>query len=94
MSMTASDRVMRASIAGYEKWGRTPDRAAATAPARDAFMAKFEAEVRAEFPEADDATVARLAESRRRAHFQRLALRSARARRARRRVNGGGSDAT
>ncbi len=87
--MTSVERKLRASLASHTKWGRTPDRAAATLPGRTAFGARFEAEVRAEFPNADDATVAKLADSRKRAHFQRMALRSAQVRRNRRASKGG-----
>lgn len=35
------DRVLIAKLAAAERWGRTPDRAAATAPARAGMRAKF-----------------------------------------------------
>jgi len=61
----SSDRSLIARIAANERWANTPDRAAATAPARQAFEARFPNE------------------NARKAHFQRMALRSAQARRAR-----------
>lgn len=39
-----ADRVLMARIAAAERWGRTADRAAATAPARRGLRAKFERE--------------------------------------------------
>lgn len=81
MSIPTSERRLAASIAAHESWANTPNRSARTAPARAALMAKFEAEVDPDgtLPPAERA---RRAESRRKAHFQRLALRSAQARRA------------
>jgi hypothetical protein len=60
-----SDRSLIASIAANERWARTEDRTAATAPGRRAFEARFPNE------------------NARRAHFQRMALKSAQARRRR-----------
>ena len=51
-----------------------------TANARRTFLGKFEAQVRAEFPDLDDAEVARRAGELRTAHFLRLAAASSRAR--------------
>jgi hypothetical protein len=39
------DRVLIAKLAAAERWGRTPDRTAATAPARAGLRAKFAREV-------------------------------------------------
>lgn len=75
-------RTLAARIAAHESWARTPDRTARTAPARAALMARFERDVDPDgiLPPVDRA---RRAESARRAHFTRLALASAKARRAR-----------
>lgn len=76
----AEDRALIAKIGAHESWARTPDRSARTAPARAALMAKFEAEVDPDgvlLP----AERVRRAEHLRKAHFQRLALKSARSRR-------------
>lgn len=78
--MSDSDRRLAATIAAHESWAHTPDRAKRTAPARAAMLAKFEREVD------PDGTLppeerARRAEHLRKAHFARLALKSARARR-------------
>jgi hypothetical protein len=80
MPATASERSLHAAIAAHESWAKTPDRAARTAPARAAMLARFETQVD------PDGTLppnerARRAEHARRAHFLRLALRSAQSRR-------------
>lgn len=69
------DRALVAQIAANERWGRTADRSAATAPARAALDQKF-------LDLADGDPVR--ADNLRKAHFQRLALKSAQARRAKR----------
>lgn len=83
LSTTPAERTLVARIAANESWGRTTDRAARTAPARRALEARFEAEVDARDPEgrmsAGDRQKA--IENVRRAHFARLALKSAQARR-------------
>jgi hypothetical protein len=73
------------SVAGYigahESWARTPDRSARTAKARAAADARFEREAD---PDGvlDPAERARRADHLRKAHFARLALKSAQSRRA------------
>ena len=79
-SSDPTERALVARIAANERWSREPDRAAATAPARAALLAKFERQVD------PDGTLppqerARRAEHARKAHFTRLALASARSRR-------------
>jgi hypothetical protein len=75
-----SERALIARIAAHDSWAHTPDRAARTAPARAALMAKFEAEVdpAGNLPPAERA---RRAEHARKAYFSRLALKSAQSRR-------------
>lgn len=80
--MAQSTRSLAASIAAHESWANTSDRSARTAPARAALMAKFEREVDPDGVLPPDER-ARRAEHKRRAYFQRLALKSAKARRAR-----------
>lgn len=106
MSATKSERRLAASIAANESWAQTPNRSARTAPGRAAMLAKFE---RLADP---DGTLlpqerSRRAESLRKAHFQRLALKSAQSRRRAKEstaaaelaegelaeLNGGGTDA-
>jgi len=72
MSVSQSDRRLVASIAAHESWARTPDRSARTAPARAALDQKF-----LDAAEGDPVRAAHL----RKAHFARLALKSAQARR-------------
>jgi hypothetical protein len=75
-------RSLIASIAAHESWAQTENRTARTAPARKAMLDKFERQVD------PDATLlpaerAIRAEHARKAHFKRLALKSAQARRRR-----------
>ena len=81
-SQAAAVRSQSATIAAHTSWANTADRAARTAPARRAWLARFEAQVDPDghlTPE-DRAQRAR---SLMRAHMARLALRSAQARRRR-----------
>jgi hypothetical protein len=61
------DHSLCGRIGALESWARTEDRTARTAPARSAFMARFDA-----YPDPEAA---------RKAYFNRLALASAKARR-------------
>ena len=78
--MNDTEKALRSRIAAHESWARTPDRAARTAPARAALMARFEHEVDPDgsLPQAERQ---RRAQHLRKAHFARLALKSAQARR-------------
>lgn len=78
--LTPAQRSMRARVAANTSWSRTEDRTRRTAPARQAALDKFE---RLVDPDGvlDRATRAQRAEAAKRAHFQRLALLSSRARR-------------
>ena len=70
-------------IGAYTQWSRTQDRTAHTQPARDALFRKFEDEVDPERklpPEQRELQAA----AARKAHFHRLALKSAKVRKARR----------
>lgn len=71
-----SQRHMVAQIAANSRWATEPDRTAATQRARDARLAKFEAQVdpRGELSPAERRTRALAA---RKADMQRLALKSA-----------------
>lgn len=73
---------LRAKVAAHASWAKTEDPAARTAPAREAFMARFERQVDPDgvlSPEDRQ----RRAEHARKAYFARLALASSKARRAR-----------
>ena len=76
------DRVLIAQIAAAERWGREPDRTAATAPARAGLRARFEREADPDggLPPEE---VARRADHLQRAHMLRMS-RAAAASRARR----------
>lgn len=82
MSAT-DDRSQVARIAAHTRWAGEPDRHAATQPARDGLQRRFEREVDPDGVLPPDELAIR-ATSARRAHFQRLALKSAQSRRARR----------
>jgi hypothetical protein len=81
LSCPSSDRTLIATLAAHESWAATADASARTAPARAALVAKFERNVD---PDGvlNPAERARRAESARKAHYTRLALLSAQARRA------------
>lgn len=68
-----------AQIAAHESWARTVNRTARTAPAREAMMRKFERLVDPDgsLPES---VRAQMAESAKKAHYRRLALKSAQSR--------------
>ncbi|GMA19903.1 hypothetical protein GCM10025862_19240 [Arsenicicoccus piscis] len=78
MSIPSSERHLTATLAAHESWAKTDDRSARTAPARRAFDERFLAQ-------ADGDPIR--AEHLRRAHFTRLALKSAQARRKARELN-------
>jgi hypothetical protein len=83
VGLTPSQRALRTRIAAYTLHA-TQDARVTTQPARDAFLARFEREVDPDgsLPVAERR---RRAEAAKRAYFSRLALRSAKARRARQR---------
>lgn len=72
MPISDSERVLRAQIAAHTGWANTIDRTARTQPGRDAMDAKFLALAGGD---------PRRAEQLKKAHFKRLALKSATARR-------------
>jgi hypothetical protein len=74
---------LRARAAVNSSWAKTPDRAARTQAAREAMMRSFEKQVDP-LGVLDPAERALRAEYARKAHMQRLALRSAKVRRERR----------
>jgi hypothetical protein len=86
MALTPTERSLRGQLAAHESWARTPDRSARTANARKAMLDKFEQQVDPDGT-LSPAERARRAEHARKAHFMRLALKSAQARRRR----GGGA---
>jgi hypothetical protein len=78
----AKRRVLRARIAAAERWARTPDRVAATAPARHGLRARFEREVDPDGA-LSEAERLRRADQLLRAHMMRMSLIAAERRRRR-----------
>lgn len=80
MAATPAERALRSRIAAHRSWANTTDPSERTRPARDKFLARFEAQVDPEgtLLPADRARGAAHARS---AHFAALALKSARSRR-------------
>ncbi|OBB46765.1 hypothetical protein [Mycobacterium sp. 852002-51961_SCH5331710] len=78
--LTPTERILRAKLAAHESWAKTEDRSARTAKARQAQDDKFLADAGGD---------PQRAESLRRAHFTRMALKSAQVRRARKSAQGG-----
>lgn len=78
--LTPTERSLRSQIAAHDSWAKTENRTDRTAPARKAFDDRFEREVD---PDGvlTEAERARRAEHARKAHFKRLALKSAKSRR-------------
>jgi hypothetical protein len=72
MSPSSPERTLAARIAAHESWAHTPNRSARTAPARAALDQKF-----LDAADGDPIRAAHL----RKAHFARLALKSAQSRR-------------
>jgi len=81
MPQSAAEASLNGRIAALERWAKTDDRSAATLPARKGLQARFEREVDPD-GELDPAERAHRAGIARRAYFTRLALKSARSRRA------------
>lgn len=93
MTMTPSERKMRARVAAHTSWANTADRTERTAAGRRAMDEKFEREVDPDGTLAPEER-ARRAESARKAHFARLALLSAEARRRKKADSASGEPAT
>ena len=80
--MTPNEKSQHMSIAAHTRWSREPDRTAATAKARAAAEKRFELLVDPDGVLTDSERMKR-AESARKAHFARMAIASAKARRKR-----------
>jgi hypothetical protein len=85
MATSTAEQRLRSQIGAHESWARTADRSARTAPARQAAAARFERLVDPE-GKLSPAERAKMAESARKAHYRRMALRSVEVRRRRRGV--------
>jgi hypothetical protein len=79
---THEERSLGGRAGAHESWARTADRTARTEPGRRTFMESFERQVDPDRV-MDPVERARRAEHLRKAHFARMALRSAQVRRAR-----------
>ena len=79
-SFNPTERQLVARLAAHQSWANTQNRTARTAPAREAFLTKFEDQVdpRRELTPEERA---KRATNARKAHFTRLALKSAQSRR-------------
>lgn len=80
--MNPQDRSLRARLAAHTSWANTLDPASRTAKARAAANGRFEKQARELHPDASDEQIARVAEHLKSAHFSRIALQAAAARRA------------
>lgn len=79
--MDPQERSLRASLAAHTSWANTLDPKSRTAKARAAANGRFEQQARELHPDATDEEIARVAEHLKSAHFKRLALAAAKARR-------------
>jgi hypothetical protein len=82
MTATPSELSMAGQVAAHTRWSRTKDRTAATAPARQARIAKLAAEIDPD-GELTPAEMAERIASAQKAHMKGMALASARVRRQR-----------
>ena len=73
MSLTPSERTLRASIAAHTMWGKTDDWTARTKPGRDAFRKSFDNKVDPD-GKLDPAERSKRGEALYQAHFKRMAL--------------------
>lgn len=80
-SRKQAERQLIARVAAHQSWANTTNRTARNAPARDAFLAKFDDLVDPDRQLASEER-SRRASNARKAHFTRLALKSAQARHA------------
>lgn len=81
MTLSKAETVARARLGAHTRWANTTDRTAATQAMRDGRMAQFERQVDPDNT-LEPAERARRAEHARKAHMQRMALASAKARKA------------
>ncbi|SCF97888.1 hypothetical protein GA0115259_106214 [Streptomyces sp. MnatMP-M17] len=87
--MNPAERSLRARFAAHKSWGNTLDRAGRTAAARKAsHHTRFVVQARELHPDATDEQIDQVVSSLRKAHYAKLALLSAQARRRKRRGEG------
>lgn len=81
--MTPAQRKLRAQMGAHALWAKTEDRLAVSAPGRAAAEARFEKQVREQFPHLPDDEIAKRAASARKAFYAEIQLKAAKARAAR-----------
>lgn len=81
--MTPEQRTFRAQIAAYTQWAKEPDPTSRTAKARAAADDRFAKQARELHPHASEQRIGEVAAQLRKAHYKRMSLASARARRTR-----------
>lgn len=79
--MADRDKALVGKLASHIRWGNTADRTAATEPMRRAFREQFVDKARELHPDATEDQILAAAESLRKAHYARMARRSAEVRR-------------
>jgi hypothetical protein len=80
--MNAKERTLRARLAAHTQWAKEADPSSRTAKARRAADARFLKEARQLHPDGTEDQIARAAVQLRKAHYSRMALASAKSRRA------------
>lgn len=78
--MTPAQRKLRAQMGAEALWAKTEDRLAISAPGRAAADARFEQQVREQFPHLPDDEIAKRAKNARAAFYRQIQLKSARSR--------------
>jgi len=78
--VNAAQRKLRAQMGAHALWAKTEDRSAISAPGRAAADARFERQVREQFPHLPDDEIAKRAASARKAFYAEIQLKSAKAR--------------
>lgn len=78
--MTPAQRRLRAQMGAHALWAKTEDRSVISAPGRAAADARFERQVREQFPHLPDDEIAKRAASARKAFYAEIQLKSAKAR--------------
>lgn len=78
--MTPAQRRLRAQMGAHALWAKTEDRSAISAPGREAAEARFERQVREQFPNLPDDEVMKRALNARAAFYAQIQLKSAKTR--------------
>lgn len=86
--MNPQERALRSRLAAHKSWANTADRSARTEAARRASESRFVVQARELHPDGTAKQIEDAAQSLRKAHYAKLALLSAQARRIRKEANG------